>query len=358
MDMTNDAAASGGERPPIAVHTASGDGNLSLRDAANAVRSWRRKGSPPERPSAPAAGPAAGARQTSGAQEMPGANAATVATPDRTEGHGHPDALSLRDLRERTGTDLRSDAPSRPAVREPYDAPYDNPRDDPRTDPAAPHPAVGREEAMRQQAEHALPAILHQLRSALAGEFADIRTDADAIRLAQTQPQRFARLQALTAQIAGVARDADAMQKRHGMQRSIDHYAARESARLKAHVPEMDDEAQWGRLRSSAVSMLKTLNYSDADLAGLWRGDKAISIHDHRFQRLLRDAVRWQELQSGEAAVLPDSAQAPRVVEIRSPESRARLRDLGETLENARGVNAVHAAATLLAERRKAARFR
>jgi hypothetical protein len=71
-----------------------------------------------------------------------------------------------------------------------------------------------------------------------------------------------------------------------------------------------------------------------------------------------RDAVRWQELQSGEAAVLPDSAQAPRVVEIRSPESRARLRDLGETLENSRGVNAVHAAATLLAERRKAARFR
>jgi hypothetical protein len=180
---------------------------------------------------------------------------------------------------------------------------------------------------MRQQAEHALPAILHQLRSALAGEFADIRTDADAIRLAQTQPQRFARLQALNAQIAGVAHEADAMRKAHRKERKLETFIANESARLKAHIPEMDDEAQWGRLKSSAVLMLKKLNYSDAELGNLWRGHMTISMHDHRFQRLLRDAVRWQELQGGEAAVLPDSAQAPRVVEIRSPESRARLRD-------------------------------
>jgi hypothetical protein len=211
---------------------------------------------------------------------------------------------------------------------------------------------------MRQQAERAVPAIVHQLRSALAGEFADIRSQADAIRLAQTQPQRFARLQALNAQIAGVARDADAMRKRHGKERKLETFIANETARLKTHIPEMDDEAQWSRLKSSAVSMLKKLNYSDAELGHLWRGSMALSIHDHRFQRLLRDAVRWQELQSGEAAVLPDSAQAPRVVEIRSPESRARLRDLGDELERSRGVNAVHAAATLLAERRKAAHFR
>jgi hypothetical protein len=263
----------------------------------------------------------------------------------------------LRDLRERTGTDLRSDAPSRPAARDSYDNPYDTPRTDPRIDPAVQR-SVSHEEAQRQQAERAVPAIMHQLQSVLASEFPDIRSQADAIRLAQTQPQRFARLQALNAQIAGVAHEADAMRKSHGRQREFETFVANESARLRTHIPEMDDEAQWGRLKSSAVSMLKKLNYSDGELGHLWRGSMALSIHDHRFQRLLRDAVRWQELQSGEAAVLPDSAQASRVVEIRSPESRARLRDLGDTLERSRGVNAVHAAATLLAERRKAARFR
>jgi hypothetical protein len=66
---------------------------------------------------------------------------------------------------------------------------------------------------------------------------------------------------------------------------------------------------------------------------------------------VLRHAVKWQELQDGVGA-----KEAPRVVEVRSPAARARLRDLGEELANAHGVSALRTAATLVAERRKATR--
>src|SRR5262245_37453721 len=43
MDMTSEAAAGGIKAPSVAVHTARGEGSLSLRAAADEVRHWRRK---------------------------------------------------------------------------------------------------------------------------------------------------------------------------------------------------------------------------------------------------------------------------------------------------------------------------
>jgi hypothetical protein len=206
--------------------------------------------------------------------------------------------------------------------------------------------------------EQALPALLQALDKQFADEFADLRTPADIEKLAKDDLPRYVRWDLQQKQIAHVRGELVNALVRQGRarQEANARLRERETARLIEKLPEYADEAQRERIQAAGKIVLNDLGYDDTELGQLWRGERDLSFHDHRLHLLVRDAARWRDAQgkarATQAKPLPP-VQRPGVAQPRGAAREAALQSLSRQLDSAKGMNALRAAAKLVAERRK-----
>lgn len=151
----------------------------------------------------------------------------------------------------------------------------------------------------KQRYEQALPALSQQLQSDFARQFGDIKTPDDALRLSRENPARFVQMQALLGQAQAAQQEQQRAQEAKSREAEawFDKYTADEDAKFLEAAPEFADPKKGDQLRKEAVTVLKEVGFSDAEITDLWAGKKPAPVRDHRFQLLIRDAVRHRMAQ-------------------------------------------------------------
>jgi hypothetical protein len=171
-------------------------------------------------------------------------------------------------------------------------------------------------EQVRAQYEQALPMLLQSIQESHAGEFSDIKTIQDVERLAREDWPRYVQWDASQKKIAAVQQQTQEAQKRQEQEKStkLKTFIAEQNALFLEKAPEMADDKKAAEIGRSAVTMLKDLGFTPAELSELWEGGKDISLRDHRVQLLIRDSLRYRE-----AAKNVKTAQAKPVPQVVRP---------------------------------------
>ncbi len=166
-------------------------------------------------------------------------------------------------------------------------------------------------EQARNQYETALPILLQNLHTAMAGDFADIKNMADVQKMAAEDWPRYIRWDAQQKQIAGVQQEIQASQYRQTQERvqKFTEYATEQDRKFIETVPEMADPAKRDALQDAALSALQDLGYSERELAEWWNNSEL--FRDHRMQRLIAKAVQWDQAQAKAKAAVPKSQPKP-----------------------------------------------
>ena len=216
-------------------------------------------------------------------------------------------------------------------------------------------------ETARQQYESALPILLQNLQAQMAGEFSDIKSHADIQKMAAEDWPRYIRWDAQQKQVAAVQQEVIQATQRQvtEKQTKLSEFMKRETELFAEKVPEIKDQAAREKLMTASVDVLKDLGFQDDELGQLWRGEKDISIHDHRLHLLIRDGVRWRDAQKArtEAQRKPvPPVQRPGVAPSKGAQVQAQVQTLARKLETAKGNQAARIAADLMKLRRRQAR--
>jgi hypothetical protein len=159
-------------------------------------------------------------------------------------------------------------------------------------------------EQARQQYEAAIPQLLQQLNAQQNAEFADIKSQSDVIKLAEDDPFRYAKWDALQK-----ARQHSWQQHQQAQQRQQQEAAERftswskeQDQRAIERIPELADPEKVQKVRQEAISYLKdTVGWTEEKIGKLWNGQETFSARDADFQLILRDAARWQAAQKAAA---------------------------------------------------------
>jgi hypothetical protein len=387
-DMNIDAALSGSERAPVAVVSAEGEGRLSVTEAARAVATARHQ--------KPAPGSDRGPRDQ---QELPPAKAGGEqrATPASAGAGGAAQQPPAQESAEEAGAappemEVRGEIESAdPATAElpPIEPPRSWTKEDKELFTSLPRATQERiaerersresdflrrqneaaeklkglaakeqtAEQAKQHYEAALPLILNMLQQQQAADFADIKTMADVERLAREDAARYARWDVQQKKIADVSRQLTSALVRQVQERlqQFSEFAKREADLFKEKVPEMADADKAAKLQTACLGVLKDVGFEEAELVQSWHGQKDLSLRDHRVQLLIRDATLWREAQqkAKAAATKPvPPVQRPGVAHPKGAAQAARIQNLAQQLEQAKGVNALRAAADLVKARR------
>jgi hypothetical protein len=387
MDLINEAAAGGSEATPIVIVPGpAGETPVGAREAARSLASWRQKrdkqqpdqqageqrqaganaqASTPEHQTSDEAGPGEGDPRIHG--DKPPAGETESGDPDAGSSAEAPANAELAPIEPpkswtKADKDLFASLPretqERIAERERSREGDLGRRQQEAAEQrkALEADRAGMEQA-RQRYESALPHLLDAVLKQQGDEFADIKTLADAERLAREDQPRYLRwdlqLKKINAMVGELAQ-AHARQDAERLQ-EFTAFARRQDELIQEKVPELADAAQVARLQSGAVAVLRDHGFDDAELAASWQGRKDFSLRDHRVQLVIRDATLWREArQKAKAAVakpLPP-VQRPGVSQGRGAAQDAIIQNLNKQLENASGVNALRTAAKLVAAKR------
>jgi hypothetical protein len=166
---------------------------------------------------------------------------------------------------------------------------------------------AGEAEAARAQMAQTLNHLLPQLEHTIRGEFADIKSQADIARLAQSDPARYNRLvlaqnqyqEAQRARLANAAGEQKAAQERH---LSWQDGERRKVAEL---VPELGDPEKGPALARKLQEFAIRSGYTAQHLAMASATDCA----------MLHRAMQYQNLSEAQGAARAKAARAPRVAE-------------------------------------------
>lgn len=368
-----EAAAS--EQTPVAdvslpTHVAGGSGPLSISEAARSVIDWRRKGSGDSQDNAGADASAVKATSDPANESAVEAGSGGESPPAETEAQDTaaetlppiepPRSWSKED--KELFKALPRETQERLAERErSRDTDFSRRQQEATERVKALDAEKQRVEKARGEYESALPVLLQNLQAAYSGEFADIKTMDDVQKLAVSDPIRYTQWDAAQKRMAAVQQEVVAGQERQAAEykQAFDNFRTREDALFAEKAPELSDPAQGKKLREGAVKALQDLGFKDAELGELWSGQRNISIHDHRLQLMLRDAVKWRDaqaqakLKTANAKQLPP-VQRPGAAQGANAAREANLKALNDQIDKSSGVNAMRAAAKLLAERRRA----
>jgi hypothetical protein len=210
----------------------------------------------------------------------------------------------------------------------------------------------------RRNYEEALPSVMRELAQQQAADFSDINTAADFERLAREDLPRYLQWDAQQKRIASVLRQSEAARTRQAQERETgrNERMQREHDLLVEKLPELADVARRNKVQANAVEMLKGLGFAAGELEQLWRGDRELSLHDHRLQLLIHDGLRLREAQEkarGTAARPVPPVQRPGVAQSRGAAQDAAISTLTRRLDQS---GSLKDAVRLIAERRKAAR--
>jgi hypothetical protein len=223
---------------------------------------------------------------------------------------------------------------------------------------------TAREQAAEQSRLHyetVMADVLQALQDQQAGDFSDIKSLADVMRLAREDTSRYLAWDVATKRVGLLQQQlVEAQQRRIAEQRQrFLEFAKREDGLFREKVPELADVMETAKLQTAVMSVLKDVGFDETELAASWQGIKDWSLRDHRVQLLVRDAVLWREAQqkakaASERPVPP--VQRPGVSQPRGAAQDAVIQNLNRQLENASGVNALRTAARLVAARRESKR--
>jgi hypothetical protein len=180
---------------------------------------------------------------------------------------------------------------------------------------------------------------------------------ADVQKMASEDWPRYIRWDAQQKQVVAVQQEMRAAEERRTAEftQQWNEFAKRQDDLFAEKVPEMADKDRAARLQSAAVSVLKDLGFSDEELSRSYHGKQGMSLRDHRVQLLVRDAILWREAQAKAKAAVTKPVppvQRPGVSQGKGAERAAQLQNLNQQLDNASGLNALRAAAKLVATRR------
>jgi hypothetical protein len=192
--------------------------------------------------------------------------------------------------------------------------------------------AANRQQA-QEQAQHAasaaqnydalLQAQLHQMLGVAAGEFADLKTEADVQRLAQSDPQKFARFMDVDQRFRAVQAELGRIRQQQAETYAANYrqYAQQHDAEVERHIPELADPKTRAVIQQAARDVLREVGFTDDELSNNWQhGNSAVLLRDHRVQRVVADAARYRlgQQRAKEALKMP----VPEVVRpgVRGPQ--------------------------------------
>jgi hypothetical protein len=382
-EATTDSAQSAGDDIAIVPAPASAPDNMSIRQAASSLRSWRATATKKDQATDAATTETSSADTTAAADQ----------SPDQVR--GSQESASQEADATSQDTEIRGETQSADQEVEkfpPIEAPRSWTKEDKELFTSLPRETqerlVDRErsretdflrrqneaaeklkgltakeqavEQARQQYESALPQLLGNLQGQQAGEFADVKTMADVERLAREDWPRYLQWDVAQKKIAAVTQEMLSAQQRQAQEKlqRFSEFAKHEDNLFIERVPDMADAEKAAKLQGAAMTVLKDLGFSETELGESWNGGKDLSLRDHRVQLLIRDATLWREAQSKAkaASIKPvPPVQRPGVAQGKSASSDAEIQNLTKQLERASGMNAMRIAAKLTAVRRAAA---
>lgn len=154
-------------------------------------------------------------------------------------------------------------------------------------------------EEARTQYEQRLPAVVQMLQDELTKEFSDIRTMDDVVRLAQRDPARHGRFQALVQRAEHNAREHQQVEarKQQEAEQWFQNFTAEEDRKFLEAAPEFADPKKGDQLRREAADLLTDKGFSAKEIEDLWSGRKPLIVRDARWQLIVRDAMRFRAAQ-------------------------------------------------------------
>lgn len=212
-------------------------------------------------------------------------------------------------------------------------------------------------EKARQEYEAKLPAIMQMLQS--RGEFADIKSMDDVKKLQMDDPFRFQAWQLHQMELQAVDHELKTSEQRKAVehQSKWTEHVEKENALIVERIPEFADKAKAKALQDKAVDRLTDLGFTQSELADLASGKERLSIYDHRIQLLLVDSMKLADVQKAKTAALAKpvpQVQRPGVAKAPNASAAQEVQALQKQLDNATGNNAFRLAAQLLKAQRRA----
>lgn len=196
----------------------------------------------------------------------------------------------------------------------------------------------------RQDYEAKLPAIVQALQEVQAGQFADIKTMDDVVRMAAEDPFRKIQWDAHQEKIRAVNWELQQAEQRQAQEKSskwAEHVQAENSKAVELH-PELADPAKKEQLQKAAVELLHDKGFSDQELNDLANGKERVSIFDHRLQSLLLDGVKYREAQKAKPIAVAKpvpQVQRPGVAQPKGAAADANVQALSQRLNSTGSVN-------------------
>lgn len=160
-------------------------------------------------------------------------------------------------------------------------------------------------EQARQQYEAALPNLVQAIQSQFASEFSDVTTWDDVQRMAENDPIRYLRYDALQKQHANAQNEAQQAEQRRAQEGTarFNAYKDEQTKLFLEKAPEFADPENGPKLRQDVRTMLADVGMTDDELAAIWNQGAGVSLHDHRIQLIVRDAQKWRAAQKAKQSV-------------------------------------------------------
>jgi hypothetical protein len=170
-------------------------------------------------------------------------------------------------------------------------------------------------EQARQQYESALPILMQNLQSAMAGEFSDIKTMQDVQKMASEDWPRYIRWDAAQKQVAAVYQEVQGAQQRQQTeaQTKFAEFARREGELFAEKVPEMADDIKAAEFQKDAMASLKGVGFEENELAAAWQGRINVPFRDHRVQLMIHKAALWDKAQAKAKTIVNNAKPVPQV---------------------------------------------
>jgi hypothetical protein len=160
------------------------------------------------------------------------------------------------------------------------------------------HARIQAAEQARRHYEAALPQLQQAIVQYIRNDFADIKTYEDIRNLAKNDPMRHGEYQAAVQHHQAIVKaNQDAQEKatREAWD-GFNQFRNEETQRFLEKAPEFSDPVKAPKYQAQARDyLLKEIGVPEAKLAAMYNGQASFSIHDHQFQLIVRDALKYRE---------------------------------------------------------------
>ena len=170
-------------------------------------------------------------------------------------------------------------------------------------------------EQARQQYEAALPLLMQNLQSVMAGEFSDLKSMDDVQRMATEDWPRYIRWDAAQKRLAAVQQEMQVSQQRQQTetQQKFAEFSKEQDRLFVEKVPDMADEKKAAELQKAAIASLKSAGFAEDELAGAWQGAVNVPFRDHRVQLMIHKAALWDQAQAKAKTITTNAKPVPQV---------------------------------------------